>query len=105
MFLTLPFLKNYSLAAACLWKAPFPVRLSEAESDFLKALMSNKGKWEVMNYNLVYMISGQKNNTDRKSLRKTGRHAGTLSYITPLGEVCVVADCVLTVCVRELTLH
>ncbi len=40
-----------------------------------------------------------------ESLRKTRRHAGTLSYIRPLGEVCIVADCVLTVCVRELTLR
>lgn len=41
-----------------------------------------------------------KKNTDRKSLRKTGRHSGTLYYIMLLGKVCTVADCMLTVCVR-----
>lgn len=60
----------------------------------------------MMKYNLVYMVSEQKKPQHRQeSLRKTGRHSGTLSYIRLLGQVCTVADCVLTVCVHTLTLH
>lgn len=57
-----------------------------------------------MKHSLVYMISVQKQHR-QESLRITGRHSGTLSYIRPLDEVCTVADCVLTGGVCKLTLH
>lgn len=72
----------------------------------LKALMSNKKeKGGDKIQSSVYDKSTKKKQHRQESLRKTRRHSGTLSYIRPLGEVCTVADCVLTVCVRELTLR
>lgn len=40
-----------------------------------------------------------------KSRKACERHSGSLSCIRPLSKVYVVAICVLTVCVHQLTLH
>lgn len=104
-------LKNYFLAADCMFMEHSVCHeVITGWPGWVKAV-SNRGKWEVMEHILVYMVSGyikKKNSTGRKSQRKTGRHSGSFSYIRQSlysGWLCAHSVCAHTDLPLKVDIH